>query len=134
MRGNILGSPIWLCLCGPKRHLFPHVCMYALSETSIYLREKCSALARQLCHFPACQTGASVLPKLLSQSHVQLPAPKKQSLETAGRTRARRGSKVKKQRMEKRILSHGATFRSLLACFGSLWFLDLTPESPTNGE
>lgn len=36
--------------------------------------------------------------------------------------------------MEKHILSHGATFRSLLACFGSLWFLDLAPESPTNGE
>lgn len=43
--GKYSWLPIWLCLCGPKRHLFPHVCMYALSVTSIYLREKCSALA-----------------------------------------------------------------------------------------
>lgn len=97
--GKYSRLPIRLCLSGPRRHLFPYVCTYARSLTSIYRREKCSALVRQLCHFPPCQIGTSVLPKLLSQSHVQLPAPKRQPLETARRTRARRGSRVRRQRL-----------------------------------
>lgn len=134
-KGKYSRLSIWLCLPGPKRHLFPYVCMYAQSVTSIYLRENCSALARQLYHFPAFQTGASILQKLLSQSHVQLPALKRQSLETAGRTRARRGSRVRRQRLGWKNVFHMVLLSDLCwLVFVSLWFLDLTPESPTNGE
>lgn len=126
---------IWLCLCRPRGQLFPYVCMYAQSVTSIYLREKCFALARQLCLFPASQT---VLPSILPF----LPKPRATSCSREDSLSrpwgGPGGDQVQGQEteawMEKRILSHAATFRSLLACFGSLWLLDLNPESPANGE
>lgn len=132
--GKYSQFPIWLCLRGPKRHVFPYVCTHDQSVASLYPRV--FWVGATAVSFP-CMSNRSVHPP-----EAALPKPRATSCleKTVSRDRGVDQSETRfhgqetEAWMEKRILSHGATFRSLLACSGSLWFLDLTPESPTNGE
>lgn len=90
--------PICFCLHGPKRHLFP--CVYVCAKCKVYISQsKVFYTGVTAVLSPACQTRASVLSKILSKSHVQLPAPKSRSLKTTGWTRAVRGSRVRRLRL-----------------------------------
>lgn len=133
MRGGIFSADHLALLVRTQKtsvSIRVHVC----SKCKVYVsqRKRGSAVS-----FPR-MSNRSVRP-----AEAPLPKPRATSCPEKSQFSGDRGAEQSETRfwgqeteawMEKHILSHGATFRSLLACFGSLWFLDLPPEIPTNGE
>lgn len=128
----------------------PHLTLLVRTQktsvsTCVHVCSKCNVYISQRKVFCAGATAVS-FPRMSNWSvrppEAPLPKPCATSCpkKTVSRDRRADQSETRFQGqeteawMDKRILSHGATFRSLLACFGSLSFLDLTLESPTNGE
>lgn len=98
-RGEIFSS-LHLSLLAQTQNTSVSICAYVCCKCKVYIsRSKVFYTGGTAVLCPACQTRASVLSKLLSQSHVQLPAPNSRSRKTRGRTREGRASRVRSLRL-----------------------------------
>lgn len=98
-RGEILSS-LHLSLLAQTQNTSVSVCVYVCCKCKVYIsRSKVFYTGGTTVFLPACQTRAYVLSRLLSQSHVQLPALESRSRKTRGRTREGRASRVRSLRL-----------------------------------